>query len=170
MAFEPLLYLALGLLILGNGFFKPNISTMVGQLYPQNDPRRDGAYTIFYMGINLGAFFSPLVCGTLGETVRLALRLRRGGRGHGLRADHLHCACQRRSGPAATRPAVTTRANVRRLDADRLVSHCYTGRRRASGSSTPRSPRPRRSRRHRAERRARVLVLLLLASPVGAAS
>jgi len=67
MAFEHLLYLALGLLILGNGFFKPNISTMVGQLYPQGDARRDGAYTIFYMGINLGAFFSPLVCGTLGE-------------------------------------------------------------------------------------------------------
>jgi POT family proton-dependent oligopeptide transporter len=69
MAFEPLLYIALGLLILGNGFFKPNISTMVGQLYPQGDSRRDGAYTIFYMGINLGAFFSPLVCGTLGERV-----------------------------------------------------------------------------------------------------
>ncbi len=59
--------LGLALLILGNGFFKPNISTTVGQLYGQNDPRRDGAFTIFYMGINLGAFFSPLVCGTLGE-------------------------------------------------------------------------------------------------------
>src|SRR3954447_20580279 len=69
MAFQPLLSVALGLLILGNGFFKPNISTMVGQLYPQGDARRDGAYTIFYMGINLGAFFSPLVCGTLGERV-----------------------------------------------------------------------------------------------------
>ncbi len=69
MAFEPLLHLALGLLILGNGFFKPNISTMVGNLYPQGDARRDGAYTIFYMGINLGAFFSPLVCGILGERV-----------------------------------------------------------------------------------------------------
>jgi proton-dependent oligopeptide transporter, POT family len=61
--------MALGLLILGNGFFKPNISTMVGQLYPQGDARRDSAYTIFYMGINLGAFFSPLVCGTLGEKI-----------------------------------------------------------------------------------------------------
>ena len=55
------------LLIFGNGFFKPNISTTVGQLYEQNDARRDSAFTIFYMGINLGAFFSPLVCGTLGE-------------------------------------------------------------------------------------------------------
>ena len=54
---NELLYLGLGLLIVGNGFFKPNISTMVGQLYPQGDPRRDGAYTIFYMGINLGRFW-----------------------------------------------------------------------------------------------------------------
>jgi proton-dependent oligopeptide transporter, POT family len=69
MAFPPLLEVALGLLILGNGFFKPNISTMVGNLYPVGDPRRDGAYTIFYMGINLGAFFSPIVCGFLGERI-----------------------------------------------------------------------------------------------------
>ena len=67
MAFEEHLYLALSLLIMGNGFFKPNISTMVGQLYPQGDARRDGGYTIFYVGINLGAFFSPLICGWLGE-------------------------------------------------------------------------------------------------------
>ncbi|MDD4005314.1 MAG: peptide MFS transporter, partial [Elusimicrobiaceae bacterium] len=51
----------------GNGFFKPNISTIVGQLYAPDDPRRDGAFTIFYMGINLGALFAPLICGTLGE-------------------------------------------------------------------------------------------------------
>ena len=66
---RELLYLGLGLLIVGNGFFKPNISTMVGTLYPQGDARRDGAYTIFYMGINLGAFLAPLVCGPLGERV-----------------------------------------------------------------------------------------------------
>src|ERR1700752_2885084 len=53
--------------ILGNGCFKPNISTQVGGLYPKGDPRRDRAFTIFYMGINLGAFFSPLICGTLGQ-------------------------------------------------------------------------------------------------------
>ena len=69
MAFEPLLYVALGLLIVGNGFFKPNISTIVGGLYEEGDPRRDGGFTIFYMGINLGAFFSPLVCGSLGENI-----------------------------------------------------------------------------------------------------
>jgi POT family proton-dependent oligopeptide transporter len=67
MAFEQMFLLALLFLILGNGCFKPNISTQVGNLYPHGDPRRDGAFTIFYMGINLGAFFSPLVCGTLGQ-------------------------------------------------------------------------------------------------------
>jgi len=69
MAFEALLFHALGLLILGNGFFKPNISTIVGGLYREGDARRDGGFTIFYMGINLGAFFSPIVCGYLGEKV-----------------------------------------------------------------------------------------------------
>lgn len=61
------LYLGLTLLIIGNGFFKPNISTLVGELYGPNDNRRDAAFTIFYMGINIGAFFSPLVCGFLAE-------------------------------------------------------------------------------------------------------
>ena len=67
MAFEPLLLFALLALILGNGAFKPNMSTQVGELYPRGDPRRDRAYSIFYVGINIGAFLAPLVCGTLGE-------------------------------------------------------------------------------------------------------
>lgn len=67
MAFESLFFPALALLILGNGAFKPNISTQVGGLYPPNDPRRDRAFSLFYVGINLGAFMSPLICGTLGE-------------------------------------------------------------------------------------------------------
>jgi POT family proton-dependent oligopeptide transporter len=67
MAVESLFFPALLFLILGNGAFKPNISTQVGSLYPPGDPRRDRAFTIFYMGINLGAFFSPLICGTLGQ-------------------------------------------------------------------------------------------------------
>jgi POT family proton-dependent oligopeptide transporter len=62
-----MMFTGLGFLIFGNGFFKPNISTMVGQLYPEGDKRVDSAFTIFYMGINLGAFIAPLVCGTLGE-------------------------------------------------------------------------------------------------------
>ena len=60
-----MMWAGLTALIIGNGFFKPNISTMVGQLYPANDRRIDSAFTIFYMGINLGAFFSPLVCGSM---------------------------------------------------------------------------------------------------------
>src|SRR5246500_4832357 len=67
MAFEPLFLLALTVLILGNGAFKPNISTQVGALFAQGDPRRDRAFSIFYVGINLGAFLAPLICGTLGE-------------------------------------------------------------------------------------------------------
>jgi POT family proton-dependent oligopeptide transporter len=69
MASEHLFFPALMFLILGNGAFKPNISTQVGSLYPEGDPRRDRAFTIFYMGINLGAFGSPLICGTLGQTL-----------------------------------------------------------------------------------------------------
>jgi len=65
---QPLLFTGLGFLILGNGFFKPNISTMVGQLYPEGDKRVDSAFTIFYMGINLGAFIAPIACGIMGET------------------------------------------------------------------------------------------------------
>lgn len=61
------LFTGLTLIILGNGFFKPNISTIVGELYPPKDARRDSGFTIFYMGINVGAFIAPFVCGFLGE-------------------------------------------------------------------------------------------------------
>jgi proton-dependent oligopeptide transporter, POT family len=69
MAVQSLFLPALFVLILGNGAFKPNISTQVGGLYPPGDSRRDRAFSIFYVGINLGAFLAPLVCGTLGEEV-----------------------------------------------------------------------------------------------------
>ncbi len=59
----------LAVIVLGTGHFKPTVSVMVGQLYGPGDPRRDGAFTIFYMGINLGAFICAFVCGTLGEKV-----------------------------------------------------------------------------------------------------
>ena len=68
---NPVIYifwLALALIIVGSGFLKANISVMVGQLYPRTDVRRDGAYTIFYMGINLGAALGSLLCGYIGET------------------------------------------------------------------------------------------------------
>lgn len=61
-------FLALALIAVGVGFLKPNISTIVGQLYGKDDPRRDGGFTIFYMGINIGAFSATLLCGWLGET------------------------------------------------------------------------------------------------------
>jgi len=67
MAIESQFFPALFFLIIGNGFFKPNISSQVGMLYAENDHRRDEAFTFFYMGINLGAVLSPLVCGTLGQ-------------------------------------------------------------------------------------------------------
>jgi len=63
------LYIGLLLLIIGNGFFKPNISTLVGRLYSTDDPRRDSAFSIFYMGINLGAFLAPLVIGLFAENL-----------------------------------------------------------------------------------------------------
>ena len=68
MASERMFFLALLTLILGNGCFKPNISTQVGLLYPPGDKRRDRAFSIFYVGINIGAFLAPLVCGTLGQS------------------------------------------------------------------------------------------------------
>jgi proton-dependent oligopeptide transporter, POT family len=67
MAFEALFFLALGFMILGIGALKPNVSTQVGGLYAPGDPRALRAYAIFYLGINIGAFMAPLVCGTLGE-------------------------------------------------------------------------------------------------------
>ena len=63
-----LFFSGLGFMIAGNGFFKPNISSLVGQLYPRGDTRIDAAYTIFYMGINIGAGLGPILCGWVGET------------------------------------------------------------------------------------------------------
>ena len=64
-----IMYLALSLIVMGVGFLKPNISTIVGQLYPQGDPRRDPGFTLYYYGINLGAFWASVLCGYLGQTV-----------------------------------------------------------------------------------------------------
>ena len=111
-------------LILGNGAFKPNMSTQVGELYPPGDPRRDRAYSIFYVGINLGAFLAPLVCGTLGETRRLALRLRGRRRRHADRARDLSlrvAACCR---PTASRRVGEQHAADARRAARTLVALC----------------------------------------------
>lgn len=71
LAFETLstFVMGLALLIIGNGLFKPNITPIVGQMYPDGSPLKDGAYTIFYMGVNAGAFLGILICGYLGENV-----------------------------------------------------------------------------------------------------
>lgn len=65
----PTFYLGLGLIVLGTGLLKPNVSTLVGGLYHENDARRDAGFSIFYMGINIGALIAPLVCGYLGENI-----------------------------------------------------------------------------------------------------
>jgi POT family proton-dependent oligopeptide transporter len=72
LAFErhSLFLLGLVLIVVGTGFFKSNVSTMVGQLYKEDDPRRDAGFTFFYMGINLGAFIGPLICGYLAADPR----------------------------------------------------------------------------------------------------
>jgi amino acid/peptide transporter (Peptide:H+ symporter), bacterial len=61
-------YLGMGCIVVGNGFFKPNISSIVGNLYKPGDPRRDGGFSLFYMGINVGAFLGSLLCGWIGQT------------------------------------------------------------------------------------------------------
>ena len=76
MASEALLFPALTLLIFGGGLFKTNTTAQVGMLYETGDPRRDRGYSIFYVGINLGAFLAPFICGTLGEEVGWRLRFR----------------------------------------------------------------------------------------------
>ena len=67
MAFEPMFYLALGTIALGNGLFLPSLPSQINDLYAADDPRRGRAYNVYYVGINVGGFLAPLVCGTLGE-------------------------------------------------------------------------------------------------------
>lgn len=66
---EKAFYLSISLIIMGVGFLKPNISTIVGQLYKDRDPRRDSGFQLYYFGINLGSFWAAVICGYLGETV-----------------------------------------------------------------------------------------------------
>src|SRR5690606_16852511 len=67
MAFEPLFYLGLATIALGNGLFLPSLPSQINDLYAGDDPRRGRAYNVYYVGLNLGGFLAPLVCGTLGE-------------------------------------------------------------------------------------------------------
>jgi len=69
MAFEPLLYVALATIALGNGLFLPSLPSQIDDLYTPQDPRRGWAYNVYYVGVNVGGFLAPLICGTLGETL-----------------------------------------------------------------------------------------------------
>ena len=68
MAFEPMFYFALATIALGNGLFLPTLPSQINDLYTADDPRRPWAYNVYYVGVNVGAFLAPLVCGFLGET------------------------------------------------------------------------------------------------------
>ena len=68
MAFEPLFYFALATIALGNGLFLPSLPSQINDLYGPDDPRRSWAYNVYYVGVNVGGFLAPLICGTLGET------------------------------------------------------------------------------------------------------
>lgn len=67
MAFEPLFYVALATIALGNGLFLPSLPSQINDLYAADDPRRGRAYNVYYVGLNIGGFMAPLICGTLGE-------------------------------------------------------------------------------------------------------
>ncbi len=101
-------YFALALIVMGVGYLKPNISTIVGKLYSKDDPRRDSGFTIFYMGINIGSFAATLLCGWLGETFGWRYGFGAAGYRHDHRPDLLHLRAEiparprRAFGPRAT--------------------------------------------------------------------
>ena len=102
----PWFYLGLVLLMVGTGLLKPNVSTIVGQLYKPNDVRRDSGFSIFYMGINIGALISPLICGYLGE--RVSWRLGFGAAGVGMLAGLIQYVLSAKYlGAAGLRPSGT---------------------------------------------------------------
>jgi POT family proton-dependent oligopeptide transporter len=117
MAFEALFLLALLLLIVGIGAFKPNISTQVGALYAPGDDRRDRAYSIFYLGINVGAFLAPLICGTL--AVHYGWHYGFGAAGVGMLVSLAIYLCGARTLPTEVRPSTVPVARAeKRLDAN----------------------------------------------------
>ena len=103
---EAAFYLGLVLLVCGTGLLKGNVSTIVGQLYAQGDPRRDSGFSIFYMGINIGALISPIFCGYVGE--RISWRLGFGLAGLGMLAGLIqYLVTSRHLGSAGLHPAST---------------------------------------------------------------
>jgi POT family proton-dependent oligopeptide transporter len=130
---EGMFFLGLALVVIGTGLFKPNVSTMVGQLYRPGDPRRDGGFTIFYMGVNVGALIGPLVCSYLGESPRWGWHYGFGAAGVGMVAGlvlYLWLKARYLPGigqPPARRPpraaaAAAPRARMTRVDRDCLIA------------------------------------------------
>jgi POT family proton-dependent oligopeptide transporter len=96
MVVPSLFFVGLVLIVCGSGFFKPNMSVQLGGLYSAGDSRRDRAFSIFYMGVNLGAFFSPLIVGTIGDPNVLGYRVGFSVAGFGMCAGLVtYCSCQR---------------------------------------------------------------------------
>src|SRR4051812_26345917 len=117
-------YLGLTLIVIGTGLLKPNISAMVGDLYPEGGARRDSAFSIYYMGINVGAFFGPLICGYLGETINWHLGFSAAGIGmvlglvqYQFGARHLGTAGLLKNDPGSRAPAQARRSLFRSLEA-----------------------------------------------------
>ena len=120
--------------MVGTGFFKPNVSTMVGQLYRENDPRRDGGFTIFYMGVNVGALVGPLVCGDLAESPRCGWHYGFGAAGVGMvlrpractscsrHATYRGSACRPSARPPSSARPPAPRAPLTRVERDCLIA------------------------------------------------
>ncbi len=113
MAFEPLFFVALATIALGNGLFLPSLPSQINDLYSADDPRRGRAYNVYYVGINVGGFMAPLICGTLGELYGWHYGFGAAGVGMLRRPDHL---CRGSRLPAAGSP------EARKAGADRQRS------------------------------------------------
>src|SRR5258706_8519672 len=106
----PFFYTGLALIVIGTGLLKPNVSTLVGSLYEQKDARRDAGFSIFYMGINLGALFGPLIAGYLAQRVDWHIGFASAGVGMSLGLVQYVLGRHRLRAPVAVRPAADTSA------------------------------------------------------------
>jgi len=118
MAFEPLFYLGLATIALGNGLFLPSLPSQINDLYRTDDPRRGRAYNVYYLGINLGGFLAPLVCGTLGEVYGWHYGF--GAAGIGMFAGLVIYLCGRRYLPPERTPWVPMPPPAQRQHGSRL--------------------------------------------------
>jgi POT family proton-dependent oligopeptide transporter len=125
----PFFYTGLGLIVLGTGLLKPNVSTLVGSLYPHGDKRRDAGFSIFYMGINLGAFIGPLVAGYLAQRVNWHIGFASAGVGMAFGVTHYVLGRQRlkagiaRLGQKPAAPTADTAAAHRTAETRHGFSH-----------------------------------------------